>query len=172
MKHLAKFGKFLTPEMIEEIGLPLCRKSLPSPDSKLTTEQMDEHLVLSALMLDHAYASPRRDLFIDLSNAIQQATTEVSNLGGLNDDNSFVVCRGAHMTREWVGLAKRVSELFIDRLYDRNHWTTNYLNAYVLEQYHPFIQFLYLTEAHNAAIEKMLSNIEPIPAAEIDTPAE
>lgn len=170
MKHLEKFGKFLTPEMIEEIGLPLCKKSLPKPDSKLTTEQMDEHLVLFALILEQLNSLPRPELRSYLFIALQKASEEVVKLGGLNDDNSFVVVRGAQMTREWVGIAERISELLQEELYERNHWTTNYLNADVLAQYHPFIQFLYLVEAHENAIEQLLVDIDPTPATEIDVP--
>lgn len=171
MKHLAKYGKFLTPTMIEEMGLPLCEMSLPKLGTKLTTAQLDEHLVLFALMLDYAYTAPRRELFIDLGMAIQKATDEVAKLGGLDDDNSFVVCRGAHLSREWVGISGRVSELFIDNLHERNHWTTNYLNEGKLSQFHPFVQFLYLVEAQEAAIAKLESELPTVPAEEIDVPA-
>lgn len=175
MSHLDKYGKFLTRSLRGQLGVPFTPDSL-SPKERVLAERIgydkfDDHVIVTALVFQHCMADPRRELFIDLFQVVQDVSLKINKEIGLGDNNSMVIARSGQMCREYIGLADKITEKFVDHLHDKYHWTTNYLNAGKLSQYHPFVQFLYLVEAQEAAIAKLEAELPTVPAEEIDVPA-
>uniref|UniRef100_A0AB39CCC2 Uncharacterized protein n=1 Tax=Pseudomonas phage RVTF4 TaxID=3236931 RepID=A0AB39CCC2_9VIRU len=170
MKHLKQYGKFLTPELKDQLGVPLCSKSLEL-GSTLTTEELDHHVVLGALVFDRIWGEERKEGFLDLHDAFRKAEAQIREEHKLNKDNSMVIVRGANMTREHIDLFHRTVELFFERMFEGCHHYMNYIDSGKVSQYHRFVQFLYIDEAITKAINDMEETLPLVPCEEIDVPA-
>lgn len=153
MEHFKKYGKFLTPELKDQLGVPL---QVPK-GSTITQEQLDDHVILGALILGYGATDPQKELFLEVMEQLADtltawATTEDN---GLDDNNSIPIVRGAHLSRERIGIFDQTSEAFIAYLVKEGHWTTNHLDDSYVADLHPFVRFLYLMEAHENAIVKL-----------------
>ena len=165
--HFKKYGKFLTPDLIDQLGVPL-----PQHGDTITKEQLDDHVILGALILDYATSDPRKELFLDVMDSWREtlaASVEWDN-GVRDDSNSVPIVRCAQVSREHIRMFEHTSKVLIEKLYDKSHWTTNYLDSGKLSQYHPFVQFMYLVEAQDEAIRKLEESLPVVPLEEIDVP--
>lgn len=170
MDHLKIYGRFLTPELRDELGVPLCAKSIPS-GSQISTEQFDHHVVLGALIFNWMYQEKRGEGFVDLHRAFVKAGDQLRTGVKLDDTNSVLVVRGAQIIREPLGLFERTAELFLESMYESYHHFMDYIDSGKLSQYHRFVQFLYIEDTITKAMAKLEEELPTVPAEEIDVPA-
>lgn len=152
MQQFEKFGKFLTPEMIERNQLPRKSTSVMIGDREYTNaipvNDLNEHLALGAVMNAYIYNEERKDEFLLLHDCVNEALAEYCERGPFTDDNSWPVVRGGNqVTREPIGLYSRAAELFIEKLYIKSADACNWFDYGNLDKFPQIIQFMYISEA-------------------------
>lgn len=151
-EHFKQYGRYLTPELIDELGVPMCNKSL-EPGAEYTLVDMDNHVILGALIHDHMCKYPESPLVQIYTQILQSHYTKDNVPAG----KIIKIVRCDKIVDEWIGLYPLIAVRFIRDLKENGwpwYWYINKTDK--LRSLHPFVQYLYIEHA-TAIVDNELS---------------